>query len=148
MIKKTPGFTMIEMMIVLVVLVILASIAYPSYQQAILKAKRSEGRAALTRTMQQQERYYSIYTSYLAFSSDSTGTNEKKFKWFSGENASSSLYEISARACDGENIRDCVLLIAQPGTIKVIPDYRDPLCGNLTLNSKGERSADADRCWQ
>lgn len=139
---------MIEMMVVLVVLAILASIAYPAYQQAVLKAKRNEGRAALTRTMQQQERYYSIYASYLVFSSDSTGTNEKKFKWFSGDNPASSLYEISAGACDGEQIRDCVLLVAQPGTTKVDANYRDPLCGRLTLNSKGERTADADRCWQ
>jgi len=146
--KSALGFTLIEMLVVLVILAILAAIAYPSYLESVRKAKRVEGRAALTKIMQQQERYYSLHTTYLAFSSDATGENEKKFKWFSGEQAASSFYEISAQACNGEHIRDCVLLTAQPGTIKVDRHYRDPVCGNLTLNSRGERKADADKCWK
>lgn len=146
--KNEDGFTLIETLVVLVVFAILAAVAYPSYRESVLKAKRAEGRAALTRIMQQQERYYSLHTTYLAFSSDSIGINEKRFAWFSGDNARSSSYELSARACDGETIRDCVLLTARPGTIKVNRDYRDPVCGTFTLSSKGEQSADADRCWK
>jgi type IV pilus assembly protein PilE len=142
------GFTLIEMLVVLVILAILAAIAYPSYLESVRKAKRVEGRAALAKIMQQQERYYSLHTTYIEFSSTSSGENEKKFQWFSGERAASSFYEIDARACDGEHIRDCVLLTAHPGTINVDQHYRDPICGNLTLNSRGERKADADKCWQ
>jgi type IV pilus assembly protein PilE len=145
--RKETGFTLIEMMIVLLVIAILGAIAFPSYQAAVLKTRRAEGRAALARIMQQQERYYSLHTSYLAFSAGSTGANEKKFSWFSGDNATASAYELSAKACNGETIRDCVIVTAQPGTPRVNAGYRDPLCGSLTLNNRGERSADADQCW-
>jgi type IV pilus assembly protein PilE len=145
--KSVRGFTMIELMITLVILAILAAVAFPSYQESVLKTRRTEGRAALMKAMQQEERYYSLHTTYLAFSSASIDANEKSFSWFSGENAQGSFYEISAQACKGKVLRDCVLLTAQPGTNNVNAHYRDPKCGKLTLSSTGEKTADADSCW-
>jgi type IV pilus assembly protein PilE len=139
---------MIEMMIVLLIVAILAAIAYPSYQESVFKTRRAEGRAALARTMQQQERYFSLHATYIAFSAESSDANEKKFKWFSGDNARSSFYEISAKACGDESMRNCVMLIAQPGTAKVNSGFRDLSCGVLTLNSRGERTAGMERCWK
>ena len=145
--KCVRGFTMIELMMVLIILGILAAIAIPSYQESVSKAKRTEGRAALMKAMQQQERYYSLHTTYLAFSSTSIDPNEKRFSWFSGENAQGSFYEISAQSCKEKSLRECVLLTAQPGTDKVNAHYRDPTCGQLTLSSSGEKTAAADGCW-
>ncbi len=145
--KYVRGFTMIELMIALTILAILAAIAIPSYQESVLKAKRTEGRAALMKTMQQQERYYSLHTTYLAFSSASIAPDEKRFSWFSGENAQSSFYEISAQSCKERSLRECVLLTALPGTDKVNTQYRDSKCGKLTLSSSGEKTAAADGCW-
>jgi type IV pilus assembly protein PilE len=88
-----------------------------------------------------------LHTTYLAYSAASTGANESEFSWFSGDNATGSAYELSAKACDGETLRDCVIVTAQPGTSRVDAGYRDPLCGALTLNSRGERSAAAAQCW-
>lgn len=51
-IRSQPGFTLIEIMVVAVIVAILATIAYPSYQSSIRKAKRSEGHAALMQLMQ------------------------------------------------------------------------------------------------
>ena len=147
MCKYVRGFTMIEMMVTLIILAVLAAIALPSYQESVLKARRTEARAALMKTMQQQERYYSLHTTYLAFSSVSINENEKRFSWYSGENAQGSFYEISAQACKEKALRDCVLLTAQPGTSKVNASYRDPKCGKLTLASSGEKTAAADGCW-
>ncbi len=145
--KCVRGYTIVELMVTLTIIAILAAIAFPSYQESVLKAKRTEGRAALMKTMQQQERYYSLHTTYLAFSSAAIDVNEKRFSWFSGENASSSLYEISAQSCKDKSLRDCVLLTAQPGTGKVNAHYRDPKCGKFTLSSSGEKTAEADGCW-
>ncbi|HEX2530902.1 MAG TPA: type IV pilin protein [Burkholderiaceae bacterium] len=146
---KAEGFTLLEVMMVVVIVGILAAVAYPSYQESVRKARRAEARAALMQLMQQEERYYSQNTRYIAFSSDSTSADEKKFKWFSGDSVASSSYEISARACADESIQNCVELTAVPGTTRVNPAYRDPVCGNLTLSSTGRKTASGNgaNCW-
>lgn len=141
------GFTLIELMAVVAVLGILAAFAYPSYQETIRKGKRTEGRAALTALMQQQERYYSQHNSYSKFGSSSTSDDEKRFKWYSGAKPATSAYEISGDACKDETIQNCVILTAKPGTSNVDPRYKDPECGSLTLTSTGLKGADGTRCW-
>jgi type IV pilus assembly protein PilE len=147
--RNKRGFTLIEVMVVVVVVAILATVAYPSYQQSVRKARRAEGRAALMQLMQQQERYYSQSTSYITFSSTSTDPNAKKFKWFSGDNAAASSYEISGAACPSDVIQNCVLLVAKPGTAKVNSAHTDSACGDLMLSSTGEKTAagSATNCW-
>lgn len=147
---KTRGFTLIEVMAAVVIVGILATIAYPSYQHAVRKTRRAEGRAALMQIMQQEERYYSHATTYVAFTSGSIEPEEKKLKWFSGENVAVSSYEIMATACDNDTIQNCVLLTAKPGTGKVNANYTDPDCGNLMIASTGEKKAsgNATDCWR
>ncbi|WP_019140515.1 type IV pilin protein [Noviherbaspirillum massiliense] len=145
--ERTRGFTFVEILVVAVVVAILTTMAYPSYQEAVRKSRRAEGKAALMQVMQQQERYYSLHNSYIAFSSGSTGGDEKRFKWYSGESPARSAYEIRAAACKDESIRDCVLLIAEPGTSAVNPGHKDAACGSLTLSSTGEKGADGPDCW-
>jgi type IV pilus assembly protein PilE len=146
---RFAGFTLMEIMVVMTVVAILSAIAYPVYQDAIRKTKRAEGRAALMQLMQQEERYYSQTNTYIQFSSDSSIPNEKKFKWFSGESATTSAYEIKATACAEETIQHCVLLTAMPGTGKVNMYYKDTACGELTLTSTGIKKASDNTisCW-
>jgi type IV pilus assembly protein PilE len=150
-IKNNPkGFTLIEILIALAVIVILGTIAFPSYQEAVRKTRRAEGRRALMQVMQQQERYYSQSNSYIAFSSASTEANARKFKWYSGDSPDVSAYEINAAACPGEGIQTCVLLTAKPGTDKVNAAFSDPACGELSLTSTGVKKASgtASNCWK
>jgi len=51
------GFTLVEVMIVVAIVGILASIAYPSYQQYVIRSKRSDGMAALMNASQAMERF-------------------------------------------------------------------------------------------
>lgn len=139
------GFTLIELMIVVAIVAILAAIVYPSYQDSVIKAKRAEGRAALMQVMQQQERYYTQNNTYSLVSK----TTPNNFKWFSGDSAASSSYEIKAEVCTGDVIGNCVMLTAMPGTSNVNPGYKDAKCGDLTLSSTGakDRSGTATNCW-
>lgn len=144
---KRCGFTLIELLIAVAIVGILATLTYPTYMDAMRKTRRAEGRSALMQLMQQQERYYSQNNTYIAFSSASTDANERTFKWFSGDNAMNSSYEIRAAACDGEVIQNCVGLTAIPGTGKVNASYTDPVCGNLIMTSTGAKSATGSNCW-
>ena len=62
--KRSLGFTLIELMIVVVIIGILASIAYPSYQDYVIRAKRADGKAALLKVQLAQEKYRANNISY------------------------------------------------------------------------------------
>jgi type IV pilus assembly protein PilE len=147
--KRGGGFTLIEVLIVLAIMVVLAAVAYPSYAGFITKTRRSEGQIALIEAIQQQESYYTRNNTYIAFSSGSTDPQEKRFKWWSGSAAASSAYELSARACPGRDLLQCVEVMATPGTANVDPKFKDAQCQTLTLNSAGERSSSGpqEHCW-
>lgn len=49
------GFTLLELMIAIGVIAIIATFAYPSYQNSIYKARRSDGKAGLLGLQQAQE---------------------------------------------------------------------------------------------
>ncbi|WP_083924885.1 type IV pilin protein [Lamprocystis purpurea] len=53
-----PGFTLIELMIVVGIVAILAAIAYPSYQSQIRKTRRGDAQAVLMQAAQFMERIY------------------------------------------------------------------------------------------
>jgi type IV pilus assembly protein PilE len=52
------GFALIELLVVLLVIGILAGIAVPSYRSHVLRANRTEGRAALLALATAQEKFY------------------------------------------------------------------------------------------
>ena len=147
--KPKTGFTLIELMLVLVIVGILAAVAYPSFQRYVIRGKRTQAQAALLQLMQQQERYFSQNNTYLAFSAAATDPQQQLFKWWSGNSAADSAYEIAGAACEGLSITACVQLSATPGTATVDARFRDEECGVLSMRSTGQRAASgrAARCW-
>lgn len=141
------GFTLIEVMVTAVIVAILAALAYPSYSHTVRKARRAEGQAALMQLMQQQERYYMTHTRYVAFFADSADAESRKFKWFSGDSADASAYEISGVACAGESLQECIVLTARAGTARVNAHYADSRCGVLSLSSSGIKLPADKECW-
>ena len=148
--RALMGFSMIEMLIVMVILAVLAAAAMPAWQQHVISTRRNEAQAMLMKLMLQQERYFTQHGTYLAFSSSSTGFEERQFQWWSGSRAPDSGYEIEGKACDGEPIEQCVQLVATAGTAVVNARYRDDECRDMTLTSIGERLSNGTRaeCWR
>lgn len=56
--KRSSGFTLIELMITLVVVAILVAIALPSYQAYVIRGVRSAGQQFLADLAQRQEQYF------------------------------------------------------------------------------------------
>lgn len=125
------GFTLIELMITVVVVAILAAIALPSYQEYIMRARRTEGMGLLHEAAARQERYRAQNGTY-ADTVSKLGMQEQS------ENKHYKLVIVDtgyALRADGQNAQ-----------------AKDKKCGNLSLNSKGVKgvsgSDSAANCWR
>ncbi|MBF0378600.1 MAG: prepilin-type N-terminal cleavage/methylation domain-containing protein [Desulfamplus sp.] len=68
--KKSSGFTLIELMIVVAIIGILAAIAIPNFLSYQCKAKQSEAKTNLGNIRTLQETYFTEYDTYGADTGD------------------------------------------------------------------------------
>ena len=132
------GFSLIELMIVVALLAIVALIALPSYNWAMQKSRRAEGKILLHTLMAAEERHYSNANRYTSQIGDA-GIAE------STESLPGRFYALSDITVSDD---------AQAVVITVVPQHaqRGDPCGSLTLDSIGRRGSSAPEsraagCW-
>jgi type IV pilus assembly protein PilE len=64
--KKSIGFTLVEMMVVVAVIAILSAIAFPAYSKFVQRSRRVEAQTLINTVMQAQEKFFSTYNRYTA----------------------------------------------------------------------------------
>lgn len=96
MTEKEQGFTLIELLIVIAILAIISGIAYPSYQDHVIKTRRTDAQAELIKAQIKQSSHHIINPSYIS-SPASAGlpTNNQHYR-FTIEHASANAYTMKA----------------------------------------------------
>lgn len=119
-----PGFTLIEVMIVVAIIAILASIALPSYVESVQRSRRADAVDALLNESQRAERLFTTSNSYAGFAP--TATSPAEFYTIAISNNTATTYTLTATATG-----------SQAG---------DTDCLTLTLNHQGVRGP-SEACW-
>lgn len=130
--KLQSGFTLIELLIVVAIVGILSSIAYPSYQEYVLRAGRADGKTALLSSAQWMERAMTASGTYPSSGSfPASMTNSEGRRYTISVVSTNTTFTLTAT--------------------KTTSQSRDT-CGNLTLTHTGVRgviggSKTAEECW-
>lgn len=75
--KRNKGFNLIEVMVVVGILGILAAIAWPSYNNSVMKTRRADGKEALLSAAANQEKIFMQRNRYSADMNDLGGSASK-----------------------------------------------------------------------
>ncbi|EHR41747.1 methylation site containing protein [Alishewanella jeotgali KCTC 22429] len=123
---EQQGFTLIEVMVVVVIIAILASIAFPSYQNYVLRSGRTDARDALLNISQQLERHYTLNNSYATYNS-APATSPAGFYSITLTKGATT-YTITAEPASGSR------------------QTKDS-CKSFTINQAGVKTSTPAGCW-
>lgn len=144
--RKAGGFTLIELMIVLVVVAVLLGIAVPSYQQQVIKTKRSVGRGELMEVLARQEQFFVNNRQY-AVSLDALGFTNPYAINADGD-------PVATTAADRIYTIQLASATATGFTLQAAPQLqqtKDTRCGTLAITSTGVKSetgsGSVEDCW-
>jgi type IV pilus assembly protein PilE len=140
------GFSLLELMIVVAIIAIISAIAYPSYMQFVVTAKRTTASSALLQVADRQQQFFMDNKSYtndltnLGFAANPLIINDEGESVASGD--ADSIYSISL-----SNVT-ATAYTATAAPQKSQAD-RDSECASLTMTQTGAKghTGTGDDCW-
>jgi len=129
LLKKIPGFTLIELMIVILIVAVLVALAYPSYVDYVRKSRRGEAQQLLLNWAINQEIWRSNNTTYAAVAQLAAPTNDR-YNFSTTADPTATAYTLQAVAL-GDQLND--------------KSKASDICSPLTLNQNGVKLPAA--CW-
>ena len=131
--KNNKGFTLVELMIVIAIIGILAAVGYPAYTNAVKKGNRADAIDSLLSLASRMEEYYMNNDTYAGATINAAGTGT-----VGSNKTSEDLYTLSITTAT-----------AYAYTLTATPKTADSDCGNLILNSLGQKSDSKGNgfCW-
>lgn len=139
--RRAAGFTLIELLIVIAIIAILSAVAYGSYQQSVVKARRKAAQSCALESAQFMERFYTTNLQY-----DQT---------LAGGAVALPALACSAAGTSSANFYTIALTVVTPTTYTIqiapLPAQVDPLCGTMTINQASVKtftgSGTVSDCW-
>ena len=138
--RPAAGFSLIEVMIVVVIVALLLSLAYPSYQEFLMKSRRTEAKELLYTAAQRQQQFFTMNDVYTTNAADDLEVSTS---------SSNGYYTLSIAVGHTGDIATSYSMSATPVT--GTSQAADTACGAFTLTSLGVKSASGSQttppCW-
>lgn len=143
-IRRSAGFTLVELMVVVAIIAVLAAIALPTYTSYITKSRRAAAKGCLSEYANYMERYYTTNLNYKKDIGGTTNTLPTLDCASAQQTGANYSYDFPASA-----------LSVSSYTVEAVPasaqSARDTLCGRLSLTQAGTRNITGTgtvaQCW-
>ncbi len=152
-VRRSRGFTLIELVVTMVIAAILAAIAIPAYSSYVLKSHRTDAKSALLDMASLEERYFSTQNTY------TTNATQLGYPTASPPFAiGNGYYNITALTVVPAVAPTSSTTSGTPATYSItataIGGQLKDICTSFTINSAGQQTATGSDpnantdCWQ